>query len=117
MEQNRKYFDMKINNMKLFKGGNFLFSFSPLPFLFHGCTDAGAVIHTHSKAAVMATLLYPGREFCITHQEMIKGVGRGSGKPNLRYHDELVVSHHREHARGERFEGMEVFSRSCVLQS
>lgn len=39
----------------------------------------------------MATLLYPGREFRITHQEMIKGIGRGSGKPNLRYYDELVV--------------------------
>uniref|UniRef100_A0A1B6EEA1 Class II aldolase/adducin N-terminal domain-containing protein n=1 Tax=Clastoptera arizonana TaxID=38151 RepID=A0A1B6EEA1_9HEMI len=33
---------------------------------------AEAVIHTHSKAAVMATLLYPGKEFKITHQEMIK---------------------------------------------
>ena len=53
--------------------------------------DAGAVIHTHSKAAVLATLLYPGPEFRITHQEMIKGIGRGKGKPNLRYHDELVV--------------------------
>jgi methylthioribulose-1-phosphate dehydratase len=29
---------------------------------------AGAVIHTHSPAAVMATLLWPGREFRITHQ-------------------------------------------------
>ena len=38
------------------------------------CTDAGAVIHTHSKSAVMATLLYPGTEFRITHQEMIKGI-------------------------------------------
>lgn len=33
---------------------------------------AGAVIHTHSKAAVMATLLYPGKEFKVTHLEMIK---------------------------------------------
>ena len=33
---------------------------------------AGAVIHTHSPAAVMATLLSPGKEFRITHQEMIK---------------------------------------------
>lgn len=43
--------------------------------------DAGAVIHTHSKAAVMATLLYPGTEFKITHQEMIKGIKKcKSGK-------------------------------------
>jgi methylthioribulose-1-phosphate dehydratase len=34
--------------------------------------EAGAVIHTHSKAAVMATLLYPGKEFRVTHLEMIK---------------------------------------------
>ncbi|XP_031449197.1 methylthioribulose-1-phosphate dehydratase isoform X2 [Phasianus colchicus] len=39
---------------------------------------AGAVIHTHSKAAVMATLLYPGSEFTITHQEMIKGIQKCS---------------------------------------
>ena len=39
--------------------------------------DAGAVIHTHSKHAVMATLFYPGTEFRITHQEMIKGIKKG----------------------------------------
>ena len=45
---------------------------------------AVAVIHTHSKAAVMATLLYPGKEFKITHQEMIKGISRGqTGKEVL----------------------------------
>lgn len=49
------------------------------------------MIHTHSKAAVLVTLLCPGSEFSITHQEMIKGIGRGRGKPNLRYHDDLVV--------------------------
>jgi methylthioribulose-1-phosphate dehydratase len=52
---------------------------------------AGAVIHTHSKAAVMATLLYPGKEFKITHQEMIKGISRGQTGKKYRYHDELVV--------------------------
>ncbi|XP_042670646.1 methylthioribulose-1-phosphate dehydratase [Centrocercus urophasianus] len=52
---------------------------------------AGAVIHTHSKAAVMATLLYPGSEFTITHQEMIKGIQKCSSGGYYRYDDTLVV--------------------------
>ncbi|MCG8623510.1 MAG: hypothetical protein MJE68_16150, partial [Proteobacteria bacterium] len=44
-----------------------------------------------SKAAVMATLLCPGKEFKITHQEMIKGISRGQMGKKYRYHDELVV--------------------------
>lgn len=52
---------------------------------------AGAVIHTHSKAAVMATLLYPGKEFKITHQEMIKGIRKAKSCVNYRYDEELVV--------------------------
>lgn len=46
--------------------------------------DAGAVIHTHSIHAVMATLLFES-ELTISHLEMIKGI-RGMG-----YHDRLVV--------------------------
>ena len=72
------------------------FSLTPMHTLFPCNTHvhhlgAGAVIHTHSKAAVMATLLYPGKEFKITHQEMIKGISRGQTGKKYRYHDELVV--------------------------
>ncbi|KAM8894608.1 methylthioribulose-1-phosphate dehydratase [Spinachia spinachia] len=52
---------------------------------------AQAVIHTHSKAAVMATLLYPGKEFTITHQEMIKGIRKDCSDTNYRYDESLVV--------------------------
>lgn len=36
--------------------------------------NAGAVIHTHSKKAVMATLLWPENEVILSHLEMIKGI-------------------------------------------
>jgi len=53
--------------------------------------NAGCVIHTHSKAAVMATLVYPGTEFRITHQEMIKGIKKSSSGRNYRYDEELII--------------------------
>ena len=40
--------------------------------------DAGAVIHSHSKNSVMASLLCQGREFRISHIEMIKGIKKDS---------------------------------------
>lgn len=53
--------------------------------------DAGSCIHTHSQHAVMATLLWSGPVFTISHQEMIKGVRvSGTGKA-LSYLDTLVV--------------------------
>lgn len=53
--------------------------------------DAGAVIHSHAIPAVMATLISTGSEFRITHQEMIKGLKKGSSSENMRYDDTLVV--------------------------
>lgn len=53
--------------------------------------NAGAVIHTHSKAALMATMLYPGKEFRCTHLEMIKGIKNQKLGRNMRYDEELVV--------------------------
>lgn len=53
--------------------------------------DAGSCIHTHSQHAVMATLLWEGEVFKISHQEMIKGVRvAGTGKA-LSYLDTLVL--------------------------
>nr|CAG4652148.1 EOG090X0D1G [Triops cancriformis] len=52
---------------------------------------AGAVIHTHSKAAVLATLLNPGNVFRTSHLEMIKGIWNPKLQRYLRYDEELVV--------------------------
>lgn len=46
--------------------------------------DAGAVLHSHSMHAMLATLVCEDA-FRVTHLEMMKGI-RGTG-----YHDELVV--------------------------
>ncbi|KAI8066440.1 methylthioribulose-1-phosphate dehydratase [Gongronella butleri] len=64
---------------------------TPLFYNAYSMRAAGACIHTHSQNAVMATLLFPGETFEISHQEMIKGIRRGSTKANLRYFDKLVV--------------------------
>ncbi|KAJ7643716.1 class II aldolase/adducin N-terminal [Roridomyces roridus] len=53
--------------------------------------DAGSCIHTHSQHAVMATLLWPGETFTISHQEMIKGVRVGGVGRALSYLDTLVM--------------------------
>lgn len=64
---------------------------TPLFMTCYHMRDAGAVIHTHSKAAAMVTLLYPGKEFKISHMEMIKGIKRGTSGDNMNYTDMLIV--------------------------
>ncbi|CAH1977819.1 unnamed protein product [Acanthoscelides obtectus] len=64
---------------------------TPLFMCAYTMRNAGAVIHTHSKAAVIATLLFPGKEFKCTHLEMIKGIKNQQTGKNFRYDEELVV--------------------------
>jgi methylthioribulose-1-phosphate dehydratase len=58
---------------------------TPLFLQAYRLRDAGAVIHSHSMSALVATLITREPELRITHLEMIKGIA-GHG-----YHDELVV--------------------------
>ncbi|KDR82965.1 hypothetical protein GALMADRAFT_238673 [Galerina marginata CBS 339.88] len=53
--------------------------------------NAGSCIHTHSQHAVMATLLWTGPVFSISHQQMIKGVRTGGTGPALSYLDTLEL--------------------------
>ncbi|KAI8612824.1 methylthioribulose-1-phosphate dehydratase [Chytriomyces sp. MP71] len=64
---------------------------TPLFFNAYDMRNAEACVHTHSQHAVMATLLWKGETFKVTHQEMIKGIRIGSTKNNLKYYDTLVV--------------------------
>lgn len=94
---------------------------TPLFYNAYKMRGAGAVIHTHSQHAVMATLLCD-KVFKITHQEMIKGIKRGWG-PNaksMNYYDELVVpiieNTAQERDLQERMaQAMEEYPESCAV--
>ncbi|CAG9862892.1 unnamed protein product [Phyllotreta striolata] len=64
---------------------------TPLFMCAYTMRNAGAVIHTHSKAAVLATLIFPGNEFECSHLEMIKGIRNQETGVNFRYDEKLVV--------------------------
>lgn len=81
---------------------------TPLFMVAYRERNAGACIHTHSPNAVMVTLLWLGKEFRITHQEMIKvsklrrksatltfityqGIYDHQLERHLRFDEELVV--------------------------
>nr|CAB3222501.1 methylthioribulose-1-phosphate dehydratase-like [Phallusia mammillata] len=53
--------------------------------------NAGAVLHSHSKFANLVSLLFKGPEFKITHQEMQKGIKKGSTTNPFKYNDMLIV--------------------------
>lgn len=64
---------------------------TPLFMLAYKMRGAGAVMHSHSKHAVLATLITEGNEFTATHLEMIKGIRDANTGKALRYDDRLVV--------------------------
>ncbi|XP_039278981.1 methylthioribulose-1-phosphate dehydratase-like [Nilaparvata lugens] len=64
---------------------------TPLFMCAYRARNAGAVIHTHSQAALLITMLYPLKEFRISHLEMIKGIRNQELNRNYRYDEELVV--------------------------
>ncbi len=65
-------------------GGEKVSACAPLFMNAFRIRDAGAVLHSHSVHAMLATLVYEDA-FRVTHLEMMKGI-TGTG-----YHDELVV--------------------------
>jgi len=64
---------------------------TPLFMAAYRLRNAGAVIHSHSVNAVLATLISDGNELRITHQEMIKGIKKGSTQESHRYDESLIV--------------------------
>ncbi|XP_065223419.1 methylthioribulose-1-phosphate dehydratase [Planococcus citri] len=64
---------------------------TPLFMCAYKARNAGAVIHTHSKTAVLVTLLYPGKEFRLSHFEMIKGIRNQHLNRYYNYDEEIVI--------------------------
>ncbi|KAH9600383.1 Class II aldolase/adducin N-terminal [Trypanosoma melophagium] len=52
--------------------------------------NAGACLHSHSKNAILVTLLHE-KEFRISHMEMIKGIANPATKKAMGFTDTLVV--------------------------
>ena len=64
---------------------------TPLYMLVYKMRGAGAVIHSHSKHAVLATLTTNEDTFKISNFEMIKGIKHGVTEKSLRNSDTLEV--------------------------
>jgi len=86
---------------------------APLFFNAFRIREAGAVVHSHSVNALLATLI-AGDELRVTHLEMMKGI-RGHG-----YHDELVVpiienTAHEHQLADAMAEAMEAYPKSFAI--
>ncbi|XP_065060397.1 methylthioribulose-1-phosphate dehydratase-like [Rhopilema esculentum] len=57
----------------------------------HKNRGAGAVMHTHSKAAFMASVVIPGNEIKLTHMQLIKCIKNDKTGKNYGFNEELVV--------------------------
>ena len=66
-------------------------SCTPIFMCVYKLNGVGAVIHSHSPKAVMATILFPGKEFCVSNLQMIKGIRKCNTWGNHRFDDTLVV--------------------------
>ena len=66
-------------------------SCTPIFMCIYKLSGVGAVIHSHSPKAVMATILFPGKEFRVSNLQMIKGICKCNTWGNHRYDDTLVV--------------------------
>jgi len=93
---------------------------TPLFMAAYTLRNAGAVIHTHSKVALMATLLYPGKTFTCTHLEMIKGIYNPVKKRHFRYDETLTVpiienTPFEEDLKDRMAQVMEEYPESCAV--
>ena len=66
-------------------------SCTPIFMCVYKLNGVGAVIHSHSPKAVMATILFPSKEFRVSNLQMIKGVRKCRTWENHRFDDTLVV--------------------------
>ena len=93
--------------------GGSLSACAPLFFNAFRIREAGAVMHSHSINALLATLI-SGDELRVTHLEMMKGIA-GHG-----YHDELVVpvienTAHEHELADSMAEAMEAYPKSYAV--
>ncbi|XKL61753.1 hypothetical protein PGB90_001586 [Kerria lacca] len=64
---------------------------TPLFMCAYRVRNAGAVIHTHSKSAVLISLLFEGNEFQVSHLEMVKGIFNQKLNRYYRYDEQLTI--------------------------